>query len=345
VSLRWNGGRLDTVARTGSFLLDPRLPDGSYQLQVVARDRTGNRTVRVRHIVVDSTSPTVIDTVKRVVRTPDPTLKVRIADAQRLRLTVRFDGDSARLQAPHGSPNGTYRLPLRNLPEGTHTLAIDAVDPAGNTTSVQRTFVIDSTEKLTPRLVITRGAQGRDVLSLQQRLAQEGFWKGSFTRHYDARTVAAVKRLQHARAMVEDGIAGPGVIGATSGRLVVHLHDFRVSFVRNGRVLFSAPIAIGQPRYPTPVGRFAITSKIKDPTWIPPNSPWAAGLEAIPPGVKNPLGSRWIGTSAPNVGFHATNAPSSVGRPASHGCMRMYQSDVERLYDLVAIGMAVDIEP
>ena len=77
---------------------------------------------------------------------------------------------------------------------------------------------------------------------------------------------------------------------------------------------------------------------------MPPNSPWAAGLEPIPPGVNNPLGTRWIGTSAPNIGFHATPADYSVGHAASHGCMRMHRADVERLYDLIRVGTPVDIE-
>src|SRR3954451_24539454 len=141
--------------------------------------------------------------------------------------------------------------------------------------------------------------------------------------------------------MAQDGIAGPGVIGATRCRLVVHLHYLQVSVVKKRHALFSAPSAIAGPGYPTPLVRRAITAKIKDPTWIPPNSPWAAGLEAIPPGGENPLGSRWIGTSAPNVGFHATPEVRSVGRPASHGCMRMYKADVERMFELVSVGMPV----
>jgi len=71
---------------------------------------------------------------------------------------------------------------------------------------------------------------------------------------------------------------------------------------------------------------------------------WAAGLEPLPPGASNPLGSRWIGTSAPNIGFHATPQDSSVGHAASHGCMRMHRADVERLYDLIRVGTPVDIE-
>ena len=104
--------------------------------------------------------------------------------------------------------------------------------------------------------------------------------------------------------------------------------------------MFSAPIAIGQAAYPTPIGHYEIIAKIKNPTWVPPNSPWAAGLEPIPPGASNPLGTRWIGTSAPDIGFHATPLDSSVGHAASHGCMRMHRADVERLYDLYPRGHA-----
>ena len=64
----------------------------------------------------------------------------------------------------------------------------------------------------------------------------------------------------------------------------------------------------------------------------------------IPPGASNPLGTRWIGTSAPAIGFHATPQEWSVGTAASHGCMRMKRVDVERLYELVRVGMPVDIE-
>ena len=127
-------------------------------------------------------------------------------------------------------------------------------------------------------------------------------------------------------------------------RIVVHLSRFRVFLIRDGKRVFSAPIAIGQAAYPTPTGHYEIIAKIKNPTWVPPNSPWAAGLEPIPPGASNPLGSRWIGTSAPNIGFHATPQDSSVGHAASHGCMRMHRADVERLYDLIRVGTPVDIE-
>jgi L,D-transpeptidase ErfK/SrfK len=153
-----------------------------------------------------------------------------------------------------------------------------------------------------------------------------------------------VSAFQRGHKLPVTGIATPEVLQLSAERIVVHLSQFRVFLIRDGKRVFSAPIAIGQPAYPTPTGSYEVIVKIRDPTWVPPNSPWAAGLEPIPPGASNPLGSRWIGTSAPNIGFHATPMDSTVGHAASHGCMRMHRADVERLYDLVRVGTPVDIE-
>ncbi len=75
----------------------------------------------------------------------------------------------------------------------------------------------------------------------------------------------------------------------------------------------------------------------------PPNSSWAKGLGPIPPGPGNPLGTRWMGTSAPFVGIHGTPADSTIGTRASHGCIRMHIHDAEALYDQVVVGMPVHI--
>ena len=103
------------------------------------------------------------------------------------------------------------------------------------------------------------------------------------------------------------------------------------------------PVAIGQPAYPTPTGNYSVIQKQMNPTWFPPDSPWAAGLGPVPPGPGNPLGTRWIGTSAPGIGMHGTPNPSSIGSMASHGCIRMYIGDVENLYPRVEIGTPVFI--
>jgi lipoprotein-anchoring transpeptidase ErfK/SrfK len=103
-------------------------------------------------------------------------------------------------------------------------------------------------------------------------------------------------------------------------------------------------VATGQAVYPTPLGRFQIVVKWKNPTWYPPTQDaWARGLKPVPPGPNNPLGTRWMGLSAPGVGIHGTDEPASIGYSRSHGCIRMLVPDAEWLFDHVTVGTTVFI--
>jgi len=102
-------------------------------------------------------------------------------------------------------------------------------------------------------------------------------------------------------------------------------------------------VATGQQQYPTPLGRFTIVVKWRNPWWYPPNSPWAAGQKPIPPGPDNPLGTRWMGLSAPGVGIHGTPSDASIGYSVSHGCIRMHIPEAEWLFNHVDIGTTVFI--
>jgi lipoprotein-anchoring transpeptidase ErfK/SrfK len=102
-------------------------------------------------------------------------------------------------------------------------------------------------------------------------------------------------------------------------------------------------VATGQSVYPTPLGRFNILVKWRNPWWYPPNSRWAKGQKPIPPGPNNPLGTRWMGLSAPGVGIHGTPNPASIGYSVSHGCIRMYIADAEWLFNAVDVGTTVFI--
>ena len=75
---------------------------------------------------------------------------------------------------------------------------------------------------------------------------------------------------------------------------------------KHGKKVRTLGVAVGQSRYPTPVGRFEIIEKQLNPWWYPPNSAWAAGEKPVPPGPGNPLGTRWMGISSPGVGLHGT---------------------------------------
>ncbi len=98
------------------------------------------------------------------------------------------------------------------------------------------------------------------------------------------------------------------------------------------------PIAPGKPSSPTPQGRRTVISLDKNPTWIDPDNP---DVE-VPSGPDNPLGYRWIDLGG-SYGIHGTNSPSSIGNYASHGCVRMYEKDVEDLFDHIVKGIPVDI--
>jgi L,D-transpeptidase ErfK/SrfK len=115
-------------------------------------------------------------------------------------------------------------------------------------------------------------------------------------------------------------------------------------FVYNGMRYWKLfAVATGQTRYPTPLGRFHIVVKWKNPWWYPPDSDWAQDKEPIPPGPSNPLGTRWMGISSPGVGIHGTPEPGSIGYSVSHGCIRMRISDAEWLFEHVGIGTPVFI--
>jgi L,D-transpeptidase catalytic domain/Putative peptidoglycan binding domain len=103
------------------------------------------------------------------------------------------------------------------------------------------------------------------------------------------------------------------------------------------------PVATGQASYPTPLGRFRVVVKWRNPWWYPPSSRWAQGLKPVPPGPGNPLGTRWMGLSAPGVGIHGTPDAASIGYSASHGCIRMRIPDAEWLFRHVRIGTTVFI--
>lgn len=125
--------------------------------------------------------------------------------------------------------------------------------------------------------------------------------------------------------------------------VLIERSRFRLTLFQNGRRARTFGVAVGQPAFPTPAGAFHIVTKQRNPTWFPPSSPWAAGLGPVPPGVNNPLGTRWMGTSASAIGIHGTPQPGSIGSAASHGCIRMRISEAEYLYDRIDIGTTVRI--
>jgi lipoprotein-anchoring transpeptidase ErfK/SrfK len=154
----------------------------------------------------------------------------------------------------------------------------------------------------------------------------------------------AMQKGRHAAAF-KVGVIKPAKTPDSFGKTIVVVRSKRHMWLYNGRkVEFTAPVAVGTPGHPTPLGIWKVIDKVKNPSWSNPHRAWSASMpEYIAPGPSNPLGTRAIYLSADGIRFHGTNNPGSVGTAASHGCMRMYRTDIEALYPKVPIGIAVYI--
>jgi lipoprotein-anchoring transpeptidase ErfK/SrfK len=142
--------------------------------------------------------------------------------------------------------------------------------------------------------------------------------------------LAGVMLMAVAEALAQDQNNRP------ARRIVVSIPDRKLAVMEDDRVLRVFETAVGAPKSPSPTGSFKIINSITDPTW------YSKG-KVVGPGKCNPLGTRWLGLSVKGYGIHGTNVPSSIGRNASHGCIRMRNRDVEELFKMVAVGDQVEL--
>ena len=123
---------------------------------------------------------------------------------------------------------------------------------------------------------------------------------------------------------------------AAAIQLEVSLSDRQLRVLQEGTLLRSYEVAIGQEKYPTPTGTFSIGRLVWNPRWVPPKVPWAKGKTAKEPGdPDNPMGKVKLFFKEPDYYIHGTQAEESLGQAASHGCVRMANSDVVEVAQLV----------
>ncbi|HVL99060.1 MAG TPA: L,D-transpeptidase family protein [Egibacteraceae bacterium] len=125
--------------------------------------------------------------------------------------------------------------------------------------------------------------------------------------------------------------------------LLLRQLEHKLYLYRGGVITHSWDVAVGTGDHPTPVGRYTVTAKRHMPTWVNPSpNGWGANMPpTIGPGVNNPLGVRAINWDAPAIRFHGTANVDSIGTDASKGCVRLTNTDVVQLYDLVREGAAI----
>src|SRR3569833_2825544 len=118
--------------------------------------------------------------------------------------------------------------------------------------------------------------------------------------------------------------------------IVVSLEDRKLALVEDGQVKKVYTVAVGKPSTPRPVGTFTIQRRVKNPVYQHDG-------KVVEPGPGNPVGTRWMGLSVKGYGIHGTNEPKSIGKAASHGCIRMARKDLEEMYAMVSVGDTVEL--
>jgi lipoprotein-anchoring transpeptidase ErfK/SrfK len=119
-------------------------------------------------------------------------------------------------------------------------------------------------------------------------------------------------------------------------QVLVSIPDRKLAVMEDGQVLKVFPVAVGAADSPSPAGEFQIINRLSNPTYYHKGT-------VIGPGPENPLGTRWMGLNLKGFGIHGTNAPRSIGKAASHGCIRMAKRDLEQVFDMLRVGDTVVI--
>lgn len=153
----------------------------------------------------------------------------------------------------------------------------------------------------------------------------------------------AQKKIQaHKQAVIASKPAAPQTQPAPEEQItltrfvLVSIADRQLALIDNGEVVKLYKIAVGKDSTPSPEGTFTVIKRSENPTYFHDG-------KLVPPGKDNPVGTRWIGLNLKGYGIHGTNAPRSIGKAASHGCIRMGKKDVEELFALLKVGDAVVI--
>ena len=138
--------------------------------------------------------------------------------------------------------------------------------------------------------------------------------------------------------------------------IVINIADRTLYYFQRGALVTSLPVAVGSATknekyvWQTPVGKFKITGKVKDPTWTVPSSIQTEMEEngkevitSVPPGPENPLGKYAIKTSMPGILIHSTTRPSSIYSFSSHGCIRISPEQMEGFYPQIKVNTRGEI--
>jgi L,D-transpeptidase catalytic domain len=138
------------------------------------------------------------------------------------------------------------------------------------------------------------------------------------------------------RAAAQSPSFAPTPKPQTSCRIVISISDHKLALLQDDKIVKVYDVAVGAAVSPSPNGEYVIARRLENPAYYHPGV-------VIDPGASNPLGPRWIGLNVKGFGIHGTNHPESIGKNASHGCIRLRNRDIQDLFARVQVGDRVSI--
>ncbi|MBC8587408.1 L,D-transpeptidase family protein [Paratissierella segnis] len=213
-------------------------------------------------------------------------------------------------------------------------------------------------------LNLKAGISSEEVLRVKKFFKLMGYTEIIEDYYFDNEFKDIVMKYQMDKGLVSDGIIGPNTYAKINedmeinkinicyeemgfnadipmGQWIIINKSNNTLYHLNGNeVINKYPVATGKSPLHTPEGKFSIVIKSINPAW------GGAGIHKPVRGgaPNNPLGKRWLGLSIKGggtYGIHGNAAPQSIGTYASLGCVRMFNEDVENLYDLIQYGTPV----
>ena len=131
--------------------------------------------------------------------------------------------------------------------------------------------------------------------------------------------------------------------------LMVYTKEKMVDLLEDGNLIASFPITPGSTTLPAPPGTWKIENMASMPYFRYDESMLELGVRSnnfvnLPPGPNSPVGVMWMGLNKSGIGLHGTNNPETIGRAASHGCIRLANWDAVKLSQMVTTGVTVHID-
>jgi lipoprotein-anchoring transpeptidase ErfK/SrfK len=144
-------------------------------------------------------------------------------------------------------------------------------------------------------------------------------------------------------------VAEPAKESAAKISVDVNVKDNILKVLEDGKIAAAFPVTVGSQETVSPIGHWTVKAIAKLPTFrwdlkMLQKGERSSHFHLLPPGPNNPVGVVWIALNKKGIGIHGTDDPESIGRSASHGCIRLANWDITKLAEMITPGTPVTVE-